>query len=139
MTSSVFSVRELREMARIKHRSRGRVRFHYVSDGVPLYPRPCGCEAHPHYLPTGVRGYQYDSDPVGARDDDLVECLICGAVWTDGDVRRCYPWPTPGETKPETAPCPYCKGRGWHHGDCHPQETCGVCNGHGRIPKEIPR
>jgi len=25
--------------------------------------------------------------------------------------------------------CKECNGKGWHHGDCHPRETCGVCNG----------
>lgn len=30
--------------------------------------------------------------------------------------------------------CPECKGRGWHVGDCHPRETCGVCDGSGVLP-----
>lgn len=30
--------------------------------------------------------------------------------------------------------CPECRGRGWHVGDCHPQETCGVCDGAGKVP-----
>jgi DnaJ-class molecular chaperone len=29
--------------------------------------------------------------------------------------------------------CDECKGRGWHHGDCHPAEICGICNGFGTI------
>jgi hypothetical protein len=33
-------------------------------------------------------------------------------------------------TEPEVR-CPECKGRGWHPGDCHPREECGVCGGTG--------
>lgn len=29
--------------------------------------------------------------------------------------------------------CIECKGRGWHVGECHPRETCGVCDGAGEI------
>ena len=32
---------------------------------------------------------------------------------------------------PSTDMCPECNGRGWHPGDCHPMETCGVCGGTG--------
>jgi hypothetical protein len=32
-------------------------------------------------------------------------------------------------------PCPECKGRGWHVGECHPRETCGVCRGSGLVLK----
>jgi len=32
--------------------------------------------------------------------------------------------------------CHYCKGRGWHVGDCHPCETCGVCDGTGVLPTD---
>lgn len=28
-------------------------------------------------------------------------------------------------------PCTACDGRGWHVGECHPQETCGACDGLG--------
>jgi hypothetical protein len=38
----------------------------------------------------------------------------------------CDPHPDPATA------CPECKGRGWHVGDCHPRETCGVCDGTGR-------
>jgi hypothetical protein len=31
-------------------------------------------------------------------------------------------------------PCLSCKGRGWHHGDCHPREVCGACDGTGYGP-----
>lgn len=27
--------------------------------------------------------------------------------------------------------CTECDGRGWHVGECHPRETCGVCMGLG--------
>lgn len=30
--------------------------------------------------------------------------------------------------------CAECKGRGWHVGECHPQETCGCCEGRGVVP-----
>lgn len=29
--------------------------------------------------------------------------------------------------------CPDCKGRGWHVGECHPQEVCGTCGGNGAV------
>lgn len=29
--------------------------------------------------------------------------------------------------------CPECNGKGWHYGDCHPRETCGICNGEGAV------
>lgn len=29
--------------------------------------------------------------------------------------------------------CRACKGRGWHVGECHPQETCGACDGEGMV------
>lgn len=35
----------------------------------------------------------------------------------------------------ETVACPDCKGRGWHIGECHPQEECGTCLGSGRVPR----
>lgn len=35
------------------------------------------------------------------------------------------------------ARCPECKGRGWHMGDCHPRETCGVCDGTGRVAAKL--
>ena len=31
----------------------------------------------------------------------------------------------------EREKCPSCKGRGWHIGECHPQEACGACVGTG--------
>lgn len=31
--------------------------------------------------------------------------------------------------------CTECNGRGWHIGDCHPWETCGVCDGTGCLPR----
>ncbi len=31
--------------------------------------------------------------------------------------------------------CPDCSGRGWHVGECRPQETCGTCNGTGQYLK----
>lgn len=30
-----------------------------------------------------------------------------------------------------TPQCAECSGRGWHIGECHPRETCGVCCGSG--------
>jgi hypothetical protein len=33
-----------------------------------------------------------------------------------------------------TTPCPECLGRGWHVGECHPQETCGTCLGGKVVP-----
>lgn len=30
--------------------------------------------------------------------------------------------------------CPECRGRGWNVGECHPQETCGACDGAGKVP-----
>lgn len=27
--------------------------------------------------------------------------------------------------------CSDCEGRGWHVGECHPQEVCGACDGKG--------
>ena len=30
-------------------------------------------------------------------------------------------------------PCPECKGRGWHVGECHPREACGICRGSGLV------
>lgn len=32
-----------------------------------------------------------------------------------------------------TMKCRECRGRGWHVGECHPQETCGVCDGSGAV------
>lgn len=32
--------------------------------------------------------------------------------------------------------CPWCQGRGWHHGECHPKEQCGGCDGNGRVSYE---
>lgn len=34
-------------------------------------------------------------------------------------------------------PCTECKGRGWHVGDCHPQESCGACAGTGYAHPEL--
>jgi hypothetical protein len=34
-----------------------------------------------------------------------------------------------------TPKCPECEGRGWHIGECHPRETCGICNGSGLVLK----
>lgn len=33
--------------------------------------------------------------------------------------------------------CRECRGRGWHIGECHPRETCGVCDGTGKRPKVL--
>lgn len=32
-----------------------------------------------------------------------------------------------------TERCKECNSRGWHWGDCHPRETCGVCDGAGIV------
>ena len=37
----------------------------------------------------------------------------------------------------QRGPCPECKGRGWHVGDCHPRESCGVCSGTGVAPMAV--
>ncbi len=29
--------------------------------------------------------------------------------------------------------CPECGGLGWNVGECHPQETCGICGGSGLV------
>jgi len=34
------------------------------------------------------------------------------------------------------AKCLECGGRGWHVGECHPRETCGVCEGSGTLSPE---
>jgi hypothetical protein len=47
--------------------------------------------------------------------------------------------PSPETPAPEAGrPCVECKGRGWHPGDCHPRETCGVCDGSGFAPAAAP-
>ncbi len=41
-----------------------------------------------------------------------------------------------GET---SAACTECGGRGWHPGDCHPHEVCGICDGFGWPDIDRPR
>ena len=58
----------------------GQADFHSVFPAIPLYDRPCGCEAvMPNHIPTGVRVYLFNSAP---SIHDIHECLMCGATWS---------------------------------------------------------
>ena len=89
-------------------RASRRTRFVRVDECIVLYERPCGCVGrHPNYVPDGCYFYAYTS--TGSKWD-LIECRLCGAVWTmfdakpDGDdalraffeearlARACFPW-----------------------------------------------
>jgi hypothetical protein len=73
-------------------------------EAVPLYERPCGCEPESwRYLPTGIVVYvrNYPS-----HHDTLIECRMCGAVWTVRDLNLSMPLapiapPTPSTPAPE--------------------------------------
>jgi hypothetical protein len=73
------------------------------------------------------RGHQGDHHPNPCGHDGCtgLECLAA-------PERSETPAPEAGR------PCVECKGRGWHPGDCHPRETCGVCDGSGFAPAAAP-
>jgi hypothetical protein len=80
-------------------------------------------------------------DPVDDALDAPVEMVVCpGRPEPHPRGYLCHdPQSAPETPAPEAGrPCVECKGRGWHPGDCHPSETCGVCDGSGFAPAAAP-
>jgi hypothetical protein len=67
-----------KQISREKRNAPRRRRFHYITECIPLYERPCGCP-NSNYLPNGCISYQHSS--LVSTPDDLMECRQCGAVW----------------------------------------------------------
>lgn len=71
-----------------------------------------------------------------------VACSRCGGkrlARQDGTPGACsfIPCPSPlydAEIERGRAKCAECGGRGYHVGELHPRETCGVCAGLGLAP-----
>lgn len=58
----------------------------HVVDAITVYTKPCGCfgglNQGNNFLLHGVRNYRYGK----SVDHELIECRVCGAVWTLADL-----------------------------------------------------